>query len=277
MPLVRIADFSLKGIAAANNGRGGGRRPFQCVNMLYFQLLTELHGLPRYGEMRVRRANHGRGNAGDFDCPHDLGIWLVRSSLPCLSGVTMGNRTGRYHRRLGDTLKPPTKSPQRRKLSIRPCVTSSSRMLGILDSRFILRSFGQKPSRTTTARTGTVFSLAKGEQINPASFQFALGAAAGFASSTESESNPRLFDCAPAIVGGTIEAAAEAMELRPVNRLFMGKLLSGIRRLTSNLKLDYASTSLRFKANPATAQLGAVFLSIGIAFGRSAAFERHPV
>ena len=35
------------------------RRPFQGLNNLYLQLLTSLRGPPKYGEIRVKRANHG--------------------------------------------------------------------------------------------------------------------------------------------------------------------------------------------------------------------------
>ena len=40
------------------------RRPFQGVNNLYLQLLIGLRGLPKYGEIRVKRANHGWGITG---------------------------------------------------------------------------------------------------------------------------------------------------------------------------------------------------------------------
>jgi len=35
--------------------------PFQGVNKQYLQLLARLRGLPKYSEIRVRRANHGWG------------------------------------------------------------------------------------------------------------------------------------------------------------------------------------------------------------------------
>jgi hypothetical protein len=35
------------------------RRPFQGLNKLCFQLLRGLRGLPEYGEIRVKRVNHG--------------------------------------------------------------------------------------------------------------------------------------------------------------------------------------------------------------------------
>ena len=38
--------------------------PFQGLNNLYLQLLTGLHGPPKYSEIRVKRANHGWGITG---------------------------------------------------------------------------------------------------------------------------------------------------------------------------------------------------------------------
>ena len=43
---------------------------------------------------------------------------------------------------------------------MRPCSSSSRRMLGMLESTLVWRRFDQKPGLMVTARTGTLFSLA---------------------------------------------------------------------------------------------------------------------
>jgi hypothetical protein len=40
------------------------RRPFQGLNNLYLQLLRRLRGSPKYGEIRVKRVNHGWAMTG---------------------------------------------------------------------------------------------------------------------------------------------------------------------------------------------------------------------
>ena len=52
---------------------------------------------------------------------------------------------------------------RRRKLSMRPCASSCSRMLGMLRSMFVFRRLDQKPSSIVTARTGTLCNFACGE------------------------------------------------------------------------------------------------------------------
>src|SRR5215813_2934139 len=51
----------------------------------------------------------------------------------------------------------------RRKLSMRPCSSSWSRIVGMLLSTFVLRRFDQNPSSIVTARTGTECNFAYGE------------------------------------------------------------------------------------------------------------------
>ena len=47
------------GVSWPETGLDRRRRPFQGLNNLYLQLLTGLRGPPKYGVIRVRRANHG--------------------------------------------------------------------------------------------------------------------------------------------------------------------------------------------------------------------------
>jgi hypothetical protein len=61
-PISRL--FAQVDCSPTNNGRGCRRRPFQGVNNQYLQLFTRRSGLPKYGEIRVKRANHGWGIAG---------------------------------------------------------------------------------------------------------------------------------------------------------------------------------------------------------------------
>jgi len=65
------------------------RRPFQGVNNLYQQLLTGLRGSPKYGEIRVKRANHGWGITGgdSLRCAGDFRtVIAVRRSQPSPGG-----------------------------------------------------------------------------------------------------------------------------------------------------------------------------------------------
>src|SRR5215472_15657240 len=53
----------------------------------------------------------------------------------------------------------------RRKFSIRPSLSISSNMLGMLDSTLVFRRAAQKPSEMVTAPIGTSCSLAWGELV----------------------------------------------------------------------------------------------------------------
>src|SRR5580692_3614316 len=52
---------------------------------------------------------------------------------------------------------------RRRKLSMRPCSSNCSRIVGMLLSTLVLRRFDQNPSSMVTARTGTLCNFAYGE------------------------------------------------------------------------------------------------------------------
>src|SRR6266567_5086541 len=52
---------------------------------------------------------------------------------------------------------------RRRKLSIRPCASSCSRIVGMLRSTLVFRRLDQKPSSIVTAWTGTLCNFAYGE------------------------------------------------------------------------------------------------------------------
>jgi len=101
-------------------------------------------------------------------------------------------------------------------------------MLGILAARFVFLLCDQKPSLITTAPTGTVFSLAKGEcdkSITPASLLLAASILAASPLTANSESRPPALGCALATAVGTIESAAEAINVRRDNLVFIEVLL----------------------------------------------------
>ena len=52
------------------------RRPFQGVNNLYLQLLRRLAGLPKYGEIRIKRTNQGWGITGGDFLTRARQLWL---------------------------------------------------------------------------------------------------------------------------------------------------------------------------------------------------------
>jgi hypothetical protein len=83
----------------------------------------------------------------------------------------------------------------------------------------------------TTARIGIVLSFAYGEldkSITPASFQSVFAAAEDCGSLINTAIKPVLFGWAIATAGGTIDMAAEAMNLRRDKPCFMRVLLENL-------------------------------------------------
>src|SRR5580692_11595751 len=111
---------------------------------------------------------------------------------------------------------------RRKKLSIRPCATNSSCMLGMLALRLVFRRLDQNPSSITTARTGTGRSLAYGERAvstTPAFFHTSGPAVVPFGSSASAENNP---PCpARERAGDRTVAAVEARNVRRDQARFM--------------------------------------------------------
>src|ERR1017187_6731792 len=88
-----------------------------------------------------------------------------------------------------------------------------------------------------TALTGTVFSFAYGElerSMTPASFQFSF-CEVGVGGAPESiESSPAVPCLGPAIAGGIMVAAAEAINVRRENGFFIGSIPSGFGRFEAS-------------------------------------------